>query len=76
MSKACQYAINHNQVCNGMHELNLKDVQSFFYSIITWTKNSWKGLLKGEKACVKVFLLKKKLKTPMKTRFSPKVVLF
>jgi len=29
MSKACQYAINHDQVCNGIHELNLKGVQSY-----------------------------------------------
>ncbi len=40
MSKACQYAINHDQVSNGMHELILKGVQSYLQSTITWTKES------------------------------------
>jgi hypothetical protein len=58
MSKACQYAINHNQVCNGMHELNLKDVQLIHYSM---DKKIMEGVAKVGKGMCQGFFIKKEI---------------
>ncbi len=76
MSKAWQYATNHDHVCLGTKEVNLKGVQFSFKNIITWTKKSKNGLLEWQNAWVEVYLLKNKLKTLIKTKFSFKVLFF
>ena len=76
MSKACQYAIVENKVYLKMKEVSLIDAQTILQKTITWTKKSTKGRQEWDTACVKASLPTRRLKTPMKTRFASKVVLF
>ena len=59
-----------------MKEVSLKDAQKSLQSCITWTKKSGKGRQEWDKACIDAGLPTRKLKTPVKTRFASKVVLF
>ena len=63
-------------MCKGMKEVSLKDAQKSLQSCITWTKKSGKGRQEWDKACIDAGLPTRKLKTPVKTRFASKVVLF
>jgi len=76
MSKACQYAIDDEKVCREMTKLSLRFAQTTLQSCITWTKKSENGGAEWRKACIKVGLLARKLRTLMKTRFVSKVILF
>jgi hypothetical protein len=46
------------------------------YKIIVWTKKIEKERQEWEKACVESRLLPHKLKTPIKTRFTSKIIVF
>ena len=63
-------------MCKGMKEVSLKDAQKSLQSCITWMKKSGKGRQEWDKACIDAGLPTRKLKTPVKTRFASKVVLF
>ena len=63
-------------MCKGMKEVSLKDAQKSLQSCITWTKKSGKGCQEWDRACIDAGLPTRKLKTPVKTRFASKVVLF
>ena len=76
MSKACQYATDDDKVCREMTELSLRSAQTALQSCITWTKKSGKGGAEWRKACIKAGLPARKLRTPVKTRFASKVILF
>ena len=76
MSKACQYATDDEKVCREMIELSLSSAQSALQLCITWTKKSGKGGAEWKKACIKAGLLARKFRTPVKTRFASKVILF
>ena len=76
MSKVCQYATNDEQMCKGMKEVSLKNAHKSLQSCITWTKKLGKGRQEWDKACIDAGLPTRKLKTHVKTRFAPKVVLF
>ena len=54
----------------------MKDAQKSLQSCITWTKKSGKGRQEWDRACIDAGLPTRKLKTPVKTRFASKVVLF
>ena len=54
----------------------MKDAQKSLQSCITWTKKSGKGCQEWDRACIDAGLPTRKLKTPVKTRFASKVVLF
>lgn len=76
MSKVCQYATTEDKVCVGMKKVSLKTAQKSLQSCITWTKKSGVGRGEWNKACIEAGLPSRKLKTPVKTRFASKVVLF
>ncbi|KAJ7538060.1 hypothetical protein O6H91_11G033100 [Diphasiastrum complanatum] len=76
MSKCCQYATNDAKVCAGMKSISLKEAQTSLQKTITWTKKSGKGRQEWTKACIDSGLRPRKLKTPVKTRFASKVILF
>ncbi len=77
MSKVCQYATNDVKLCIGMKEASLKDTQQAMQKIITQITKFGKGWQEWDKACIEVnTLATRKLKTPMKTRFASRVVLF
>jgi hypothetical protein len=60
-----------------MKEVSIKEVQSSLQKIITWTKKSGKGRHEWVKVCRDAFLHHpRKLKTPIKTQFASKVILF
>jgi hypothetical protein len=75
-SKACQYACNDATICLGFWEVNLKATQSTLQKIIMWIKNFGKGRSEWKRACVDASLHHRKLKTPMKTKFTNKIILF
>jgi hypothetical protein len=76
MSKAAQYATTEDKVCMKMKEVSLKDTQAALQKTITWTKKSTKGKHEWDAACIEAGLPIRRLKTPVKTRFASKVVLF
>ncbi|KAG0573230.1 hypothetical protein KC19_VG160100 [Ceratodon purpureus] len=76
MSKVCQYATTEEKVCVGMKKVSLKTAQKSLQSCITWTKKSGVGRSEWNKACIEAGVPSRKLKTPVKTRFASKVVLF
>lgn len=76
MSKAAQYATTEDKVCMKMKEVSLKDAQAALQKTITWTKKSTKGKHEWDAACIEAGLPIRRLKTPVKTRFASKVVLF
>jgi hypothetical protein len=57
-------------------QVNVKDAQVTLQKSITWTKKSSKGRQEWEKACIECGLLPQKCKTPIKTRFASKVIMF
>ena len=64
-------------MCKGMKEVSLKDAQKSLQSCITWTKSLERDVKSGtEPASTRGYLATRKLKTPVKTRFASKVVLF
>ncbi len=75
-SKPCQYACNDATICLGFREVNLKATQSTLQKIIMWIKKFGKGQSEWKRACVDASLCHRKLKTPMKTKFANKVILF
>ncbi len=76
MFKACQYAINDEKMITSLKQVNVKVAQGNLQKIITWTKKSGKGRQEWERACVERRLWLQKLKTPVKTRFVSKVIMF
>jgi hypothetical protein len=54
----------------------VKDAQTCLQKTITWTKKFEKGRQKQEKTCVESGLLPCKLKTPIKTTFASKIIMF
>jgi hypothetical protein len=54
----------------------VKDSQTALQKTITWTKNLRKGRQEWERACMDSGLWPQKLKTPIKTRFTSKVIMF
>jgi len=54
----------------------VKDSQTALQKTITWTKNLRKGRHEWERACMDSGLWPRKLKTPIKTRFTSKVIMF
>ncbi len=57
-------------------QVNAKDAQATLQKSITWTKKFNKGRQEWEKACIECGSLLQKLKTPIKTRFASKVIMF
>jgi len=51
MSKACQYAINDENVSIGLINVSVKEVQSNLQKTISWTKRSGKRRQEWERAC-------------------------
>ena len=76
MSKACQHTMADYKVCIGMKEVSIKNAQAALEKTIIWTKKSGRQNLEWIKACEKVGLPSMRLKTPVKTKFASKVVLF
>ena len=54
----------------------LKIAQSMLLKTITWTKKSGMGCMEWKKACIEVGLSSRQLRTPVKTWFASKVLLF
>jgi hypothetical protein len=76
MSKVCQHATTDEKVCTSMKKVSVKVAQAKLQSTITWTKKSGLGRQEWAKACIEAGLPVKKLRTPMKTRFASRVILF
>ena len=76
MSKAYQYATDDEKVCRDMTELSLRFTQAALQLCITWTKKSGKGGAEWKKECIKAGLPARKLRTPVKTRFALKIIIF
>jgi len=75
-SKVCQYACNDATICIGFQEVNLKAKQSTLQKTIIWIKKFSKGGGEWKRTCLDVSLCHRKLKTPMKTRLTNKIILF
>ncbi len=75
-SKATNMLLMMQQICLSFQEVNLKATRSALQKTITWTKKSNKGWSEWKRACLDVGLRHPKLKTPVKTRFASKVILF
>jgi hypothetical protein len=75
-TKTCQYACNDTNVYVGFREVSLKAIQSTLQKTITWIKKFGKGRSEWQRACLDARVSHQKLKTPMKTRFISKVILF
>ncbi len=56
--------------------MSVKDAHVGLLKTIIWTKKSRKGRLEWERACMDSRLRPWKLKTPIKTRFVSKVIIF
>jgi hypothetical protein len=54
----------------------IKDALSSLQKIITWILKSGKGKHEWDRACKDASFCPQKLKTPMKTRFASKIILF
>jgi hypothetical protein len=60
----------------GFREVSLKATQFALQKTITWIKKSDKGWSEWQRACLDAGLSHQELKTPMKIRFTSKVILF
>ncbi len=76
MFKATQYATNDTKMCVGFSKVNLKGVQTSLQNTIIWTKTPWKRKQEWKDSCIIVSLAIKMLKTPVKTKFASRVILF
>jgi hypothetical protein len=76
MSKACKYVTNDEKVIASLKHVSVKVARNNLQKTTTWTKKLGKGKHEWEMACVKRGLRFWKLKTPMKTRFTSKVIIF
>jgi hypothetical protein len=68
--------IDNFKVCVGVPFILIKKTQSIFQKSIIWTKKSGKGQQKWHKVGELIRVPPWKLKTPMKTHFASRVVLF
>jgi hypothetical protein len=57
-------------------QVNVKDAHVALQNKITWTKKFGKGRHEWEKSCTECEMPLRKLKTPIKTRFSSKAIMF
>jgi hypothetical protein len=57
-------------------EVNVKDAQAILQKTITWIKKFGESRQEWEKACIECGLPPQKLKTPVKTKFASKVIMF
>jgi len=71
-----QYSTNDDKVSMGLKQVSVKDAQTCLQKTITWTKKFGKGKQEWEKAYVESGLLLHKLKSPIKTRFASKIIMF
>jgi hypothetical protein len=76
LSKVSQHATNDEKVCKGMKKVSVKKAQGTLQKTIMWTKKSGKGRQEWVKACVEVGLPIQRLRTPVKTHFASRIVLF
>ncbi len=68
--------MNDDKVSMGLKKMSVKDAQIGLHKTITQIKKSRKGRQEWEKACVESGMLLHKLKTPIKTRFASKIIMF
>ncbi len=67
-SKACQYVITEEKVCEDLKYVSIKYIQTNMQKCITWPKKSGMGRYKWNKTCVETSIHPKKLNIPVKTR--------
>ncbi len=75
-NKTCQYASNGINVCVGIWNVNLTTTQYALQKKIIHIKQFDKGCNEWQKACFNHGLSHFKLKTPTKTKFVNKVIMF